>query len=63
MWAMRRAKPRTRDAGGRKRFDVFAFQRLPVAALPNDVPPRSTVHGYLDLWNWDGTLERGMAAF
>ena len=19
---------------------------------------KSTVHGYLDLWNWDGTLER-----
>ena len=27
-------------------------------ALPKDLPPRSTVHGYLDLWNWDGTLER-----
>ena len=27
-------------------------------ALPKDFPPKSTVHGYLDLWNWDGTLER-----
>ncbi|GAF96609.1 unnamed protein product [marine sediment metagenome] len=27
-------------------------------ALPKDLPPRSTVHGYLDLWNWDGTLDR-----
>jgi transposase len=27
-------------------------------ALPKDLPPRSTVHGYFDLWNWDGTLER-----
>jgi len=27
-------------------------------ALPKDLPPRSTVHGYLDLWNWDRTLER-----
>ena len=27
-------------------------------ALPKDLPPRSTVHGYLDLWNWDGTIER-----
>jgi transposase len=26
-------------------------------ALPKDLPPRSTVHGYLDLWNWDGTLD------
>ena len=27
-------------------------------AIPKDLPPRSTVHGYLGLWNWDGTLER-----
>ena len=27
-------------------------------ALPKDLPPRSTVWEYLDLWNWDGTLER-----
>ena len=27
-------------------------------ALPRDLPPKSTVHGYLELWNWDGTLER-----
>jgi len=27
-------------------------------ALPKDLPPKSTVHGYLDLWNWDGTRER-----
>lgn len=26
--------------------------------LPKDLPPRSTVHGYLQLWAWDGTLER-----
>ena len=23
-------------------------------ALPKDLPPRSTVHDYLGLWNWDG---------
>ena len=28
------------------------------AAMPKDLAPRSTVHGYLDLWEWDGTLER-----
>lgn len=28
------------------------------AAIPKDLAPRSTVHGYLDLWEWDGTLER-----
>ena len=27
-------------------------------ALPKDLPPRSTVHGYLGLWAWDGTLGR-----
>ena len=27
-------------------------------ALPKDLPPKSTVHDYLELWNWDGTLER-----
>ena len=27
-------------------------------AIPKDLPPRSTVHGYLDLWAWDGTLDR-----
>jgi transposase len=24
--------------------------------LPKDFPPKSTVHGYFDLWAWDGTL-------
>ena len=27
-------------------------------ALPKDLPPKSTVHDYLELWNWDRTLER-----
>ena len=27
-------------------------------ALPKDFPPKSTVHWYLMLWEWDGTLER-----
>lgn len=27
-------------------------------ALPKDLPPRSTVHEYLQLWDWDGTLVR-----
>jgi transposase len=27
-------------------------------ALPKDLPPRSTVHDYFDLWRWDGTLDR-----
>jgi transposase len=31
-------------------------------AIPKDLPPRSTVHGYFDLWTWDGTLDRIHAA-
>jgi transposase len=27
-------------------------------ALPKDLPPKSTVHDYLSLWAWDGTLGR-----
>jgi transposase len=27
-------------------------------SLPSDLPPRSTVHDYLGLWSWDGTLDR-----
>lgn len=27
-------------------------------ALPKDLPPKSTVHNYFTLWEWDGTLER-----
>jgi transposase len=27
-------------------------------AIPKDLPPRSTVFDYLDLWGWDGTLDR-----
>ena len=27
-------------------------------ALPKDLPPRSTVWEYWDLWEWDGTLSR-----
>lgn len=27
-------------------------------AIPKDLPPRSTVYGYFDLWDYDGTLKR-----
>ena len=27
-------------------------------AIPKDLPPRSTVYGYFDLWTHDGILER-----
>ena len=25
--------------------------------IPKDLPPRSTVNGYVCLWDWGGTLE------
>lgn len=27
-------------------------------AIPKDLLPKSTVHHYFTLWDWDGTLER-----
>jgi transposase len=27
-------------------------------AIPKDLPARSTLHDYLELWSWDGTLDR-----
>lgn len=27
-------------------------------AVPKDLPPKSTLFSYFDLWNWDGTLAR-----
>jgi transposase len=27
-------------------------------AIPKDLAPKSTVHGYFDLWAYDGTLDR-----
>lgn len=26
-------------------------------AIPKDLPPRSTVYGYFDLWDYDGTVQ------
>ena len=31
-------------------------------ALPKDLPPKSTVHDHLELWNWDGSRERALGA-
>src|SRR4051812_28367701 len=27
-------------------------------AIPKDLPPRSTLHDYFDLWIWEGTIDR-----
>jgi transposase len=29
----------------------------PWRAIPKDLPPRSTLYDYFDLWSWDGTLD------
>ena len=31
---------------------------MPVASDPKDLPPRSTLYDYFDLWSYDGTLDR-----
>ena len=38
-------------------FDVL-WTGCQWTALPKDLPPKSTVWEYLDLWDWDGTLGR-----
>ena len=58
--------PPGKPGGGKRRVairevingDVHSEHRLPVARAAKDLPPRSTVHDYLGLWNWDGTLDR-----
>jgi hypothetical protein len=53
-----RAQTVGKCARGIERDILRAVDRLQWKALPKDFPPKSTVHGYLDPWNWDGTLER-----
>ena len=42
----------------RQRPDVFLSTGCQWRAIPKDLPPRSTVYDYFDLWSWDGTLDR-----
>lgn len=67
-WALVEPMIRPAKRGGRRRsVDVrevlnAIFYVLSTGcqwnALPRDLPPKSTVYDYLDLWDWDGTLER-----
>ena len=59
--------PPAKRGGGKRRVDmreVFNGVMYILStgcqwrSLPKDLPPRSTVHDYLSLWNWDGTLDR-----
>src|SRR3954451_10093464 len=46
-------------AGNRQRAHVcFEYGMSVERAIPKDLPARSTVYDYLDLWSWDGTLDR-----
>jgi transposase len=47
----------TLTPGGGRHGDIL-WAGCQWKALPKDLPPKSTVHDYLELWNWDGTLER-----
>jgi transposase len=67
-WALVRPLIRPAKRGGRRRtVDVREVLNAVLyvlwtgcqwKALPKDLPPKSTVWGYLDRWDRDGTLER-----
>jgi transposase len=67
-WALVAALIRPAKRGGRPRsVDVrevlnaifyILWTGCQWKALPKDLPPRSTVWEYMDLWEWDGTLSR-----
>ena len=58
--------PPGKPGGGKRRVAIrevingvmHSEHRLPVARAAQGFAPRSTVHDYLGLWNWDGTLDR-----
>src|SRR5215472_15328628 len=54
----RRPQAHDRCARDFERHLLRAVDGLPRQALPKDLPPKSTVWAYFDLWSWDGTLER-----
>jgi transposase len=67
-WALIAALSPPAKRGGRKRevdvrevvngiMDVLSTG-CQWRALPKDLPPRRTVYDYLDLWRWEGTLDR-----
>ena len=59
--------PPGKRGGGKRRVDMRAVVNGIMYILstgcqwryvPKDLPPRSTLHDYLSLWHWDGTLDR-----
>ena len=54
----RRAQARGERPGSHEWGHVRLSTGCQWRAIPKDLPPRSTVFAYLDLWCYDGTLER-----
>jgi transposase len=54
----RRTAARGLRPRGCERDFLCAFDGCQWAALPKDLPPKSTAHSYFMLWEWDVTLER-----
>jgi putative transposase len=59
--------PPAKRGGGKRRVDIRCVVNGLMYVLstgcqwrylPKDFPPKSTVHDYLTLWNWDGTLDK-----
>ncbi len=59
--------PPAKRGGGKRRVDMRAVVNGIMYILstgcqwryiPKDLPPRSTVHDYITLWEWDGTLDK-----
>ena len=53
--------PPARRGGNKRHVDGIMYilsTGCQSRAIPKDLPPRSTVHDYLDLWSYDGTLDR-----
>src|SRR5665213_4448980 len=59
--------PAAKRGGNKRHVDVREVMNgilyvlstgCPWRAIPKDLPPRSTVYDYFELWSWDGTLAR-----
>src|SRR5246127_4856338 len=67
-WSLAKTEiPRAKQGGNKRTVDVREVMNglmyvlstgCQWRAIPKDLPPRSTVHDYFDLWAWDGTLDR-----
>src|SRR5258708_24361086 len=54
----RRQQAPCRGARSDERDHVYLSTGCQWRAIPKDLPPRSTLFDYLDLWSYDGTLDR-----